>query len=72
MGINERTDVRYYPAAVVMIDEPVVCTGAPSLQLMASALQAGDVSGKGGTIAGGRIYTDATALEIDNNICNPP
>jgi hypothetical protein len=74
MPIVTRGSRELYPGAVVEawdIDAGD-CPTKPTTESMLRELQKGEVSGKGASFVRGRIYSSATASEIDTNICNPP
>jgi len=54
-----------------MIEDPFDCALYPTIQQIAAQIQAGKVGPRAATISGGRIYTDATLLEL-YVLCIPP
>jgi len=64
MAITTRSTRVQYPGCITIVDEPYVCATYTALQDLARALQECIIEGKGASIAGGKIYTDASAAEV--------
>ena len=65
MAIVTRTSTKFFPGSVTVVEEPFTCTNYSTMQELATILQSGGILNKHATVRGGKIYSDATAAEID-------
>jgi len=73
MAIIERSAREMYPGALTVVEEPVseCCAGKPSVQELATLLQAGAAPFfPSATIVAGKIYTNLPAGDVET-LCAP-